>query len=110
MPHAVPGVFAPKAVAAAAADGEVALVPCTVVGGAAILAEAVGEDEEAVNGVAVTGAVDAEARTLGQKVLLKACTSTWSTSALLTAARGLKPTLEVGDRACRLAQASSHRS
>lgn len=81
LPHAVPGVLAPKLTAAEVAAGETVPVSCDVVGPVAVLAEVMDREGGAVHVEAVAGAVDAEASTLGQKVLLKACISVQVTSA-----------------------------
>ena len=75
-PQPVPGVFAPNAVAIGSAAGETEPIAWDVVGAAAkVDGEVVSEDREELEAAGVAGAADAEARTLGQKVLLKACTS-----------------------------------
>ena len=88
-PQPVPGVFAPNAVATGLAAGETAPVGCDVAGAAARLdEEMVSEDREALEATVVAGAADAEARTLGQNVLLKACTSEVTFASVRSAVEG----------------------
>ena len=78
-PQSVPGVFAPNAVAAGLATDTGMLMECENVRG---VAPDAGEEmgggniETALRDAAVDETADAEARTLGQNVLLNACTST----------------------------------
>ena len=75
-PQSVPGVFAPNAVTSGFAAGDGVLIACDVVAAAAGVDEVVVcEDREELGAILVAGAADAEARMLGQNVLLKACTS-----------------------------------
>ncbi len=71
MPHAVPGVFAPKPTAAVVVAAAIVPASGDVVGKTAMLVEVTNKDGGEVVTGAVAGTVDEEASMLGQKVLLK---------------------------------------